>query len=1173
MGNYLDGIEDKTFMELVENDDFKRDLVRFFSGGRYNYSKEEMKERGFEGLANDFVSHMRYQSTNETTATKDLFYARDANSNELGKQAFGNLMEAYDMSAGGGTGISEGAWDYVSAFATSPTTLATVATGGLGVLSKFAGRAASAGTQMAVRKELLKKLAQTGSKEQAKKIVQSAAAKGELGKKAAAMTGGTSVAREAAKSAGLTAAMEAPVAGTMAYAQQEAREETIEGYDYTWGDVATDAAIAGVIGAGTGGLFGGMSANSRDKAFDAFIDMSEKQRVILENGRKEAAKTISKTSKEKAEKAVKKTIESLQAIDPDMVLTGEQIKELVLTGTNADQMLSSRGFSLDTVRNVSAALIDLETTVKRKKGQRISQAVATWVSKQEEGSEAVPEAFRKLKEKYALTNQELGYIWAADFSEAGRTLQQASTLKKQLSGGLDAKASPFTPVVNELRAIKQAGVPVPTEEAMEAIQKNIVAGKLEGLKDGTYWAARQLDQASIAMMTSQLGTSTANMFGTALNIGADWSDQMWKGFYRGIVKQDTEGAVNAFKGSIDYIRGMNYRNDDVVLLEYMLALDKPDDFARIFHDVSRADEALTGDTSWLLRQARKMNFINSTTDATIKRAVFYGALNRRLRDLNNPQLGSSVEEFLQSGKRIDDLPESVYDEAVNEARRITMQRGYRGDTSVFGQLANGVETWHKRVPFLMSQGVGLPFPRYVANHLEMMGDYTVGGFLSVADEADAKLFGEGFKRTEDRIARQATGLSAIALGATLAATGKSPDYETLKVGGLGEEAGGYDLKRSAGPWVFHMWLGDKIANYMNKGEEISSLDAKIGKELLDITFGTTDLGFNIEGSFIANMLLVSQDPSANNVDAMQKSLGSFISTFTYPAAVSRDVYGQLDPMAAPTPYTRDRLRGGEERLYFSNNFLTDTTRWATLQNQATRFLPDIKQLDYSSNRAVETGYDMPYYNPFNPAPINTPNPLMRQFGAAQRATPTALQKEMLRLRLDEQESYTPSRNPVEDYMTRQRLSQTLSRDFKLFYNSDEMTTMFGVPYRQLDSLERQKLALEDWVATKVKEAKSETTQYLSDLSSDPDPRIRRQFAGWIRNSFLLQTSGAYNKNRELYDVAVQDITKEDEKPLDNYMDYLKMVDLPEVDRTVEQELARMLNLMEYGKLLESGEVQ
>ena len=179
--SYVEQAEGKYFDDLLDNEEFQEDLKEFFSGGRYNYSKKQLEDTS--QLADDFAQHMRWQSTNEATAMFDLLYVQksDKEVSREGKEAFGKLMQAYDTSEGGGTGKLEGAWDYLSAFAASPSTAVTVGTFGFGAGSKIAAKAASKTSQMAVRsyanKLLREGLTKQAVKERVKKNVTKEGAK------------------------------------------------------------------------------------------------------------------------------------------------------------------------------------------------------------------------------------------------------------------------------------------------------------------------------------------------------------------------------------------------------------------------------------------------------------------------------------------------------------------------------------------------------------------------------------------------------------------------------------------------------------------------------------------------------------------------------------------------------------------------------------------------------------------------------------------------------------------------------------------------------------------------------------------------------------------------------------------------------------------------------------
>ena len=103
MAEYLNKATDGVFLDLVEDEQFRKDLVAFFTGGRYNYTEKDYNEKGAKGLAEDFVEHMRGHDWNEVTATKDLNYAKNKDVDVRGKQAFGRLIQAWDSSDKAGT--------------------------------------------------------------------------------------------------------------------------------------------------------------------------------------------------------------------------------------------------------------------------------------------------------------------------------------------------------------------------------------------------------------------------------------------------------------------------------------------------------------------------------------------------------------------------------------------------------------------------------------------------------------------------------------------------------------------------------------------------------------------------------------------------------------------------------------------------------------------------------------------------------------------------------------------------------------------------------------------------------------------------------------------------------------------------------------------------------------
>ena len=65
------------------------------------------------------------------------------------------------------------------------------------------------------------------------------------------------------------------------------------------------------------------------------------------------------------------------------------------------------------------------------------------------------------------------------------------------------------------------------------------------------------------------------------------------------------------------------------------------------------------------------------TDAVFKQGAFYGAFDRRLREINNPALGRNFSEYLQKHTELEAARSAgVVDYATDYAKRLTFQKGF-----------------------------------------------------------------------------------------------------------------------------------------------------------------------------------------------------------------------------------------------------------------------------------------------------------------------------------------------------------------------------------------------------------------------------------------------------------------------------------------------------------------
>lgn len=1128
MASYLKDIEEKDFMDLLGNEEFEQDLKNFFQGGRYNYSDEEVQDT--EQLARDFVQHMRWQETNESTAMFDLNYVKrgigydqDEVTDE-GLMSFGKLMQAYDVSDGGGTGFWGGAWDYMSAFAASPSTAATVATFGFGVGSKIAAKAAGKATQIGIRKYAQNMLQAGISKQTVKEAVKK-----------------KTVGKAAAQDAAISFAGGAALGGVGSYGRGEAREEVIEGYDYGPSDLAKDAMIDGTLDAILGGFGGAWTQSTKNKALDAIVDQADKANVRAQEvaqvaldriklARENGTSTIEINDTMSAMADIAAILRSKEAGVPldklpeDKVELGQQILNRMMN--TSDNSFIAPGLDMNAVRGIAAASIELRSKLKLAPGQRITEAVADGL----ENGTIDSNMISQLRKDFNLSAEELSYVWMAELSKAGSILAEGSRIKKAIVGEINVLSSRGASVFTGDKAL---------ETIREAQGKGLVRKGYEGLQN--------LDGMRIAFMTSQLGTTAANVVTGVGNTVVDMSDAFWKDVLNATVGvRGADGQVQRrwTNNTFSVLRGFTVNRVEAEVLGAMLLEDSPTQFTDLFYESQRIGDAVNsqGLTS---RAGRFFNTLNMATDAVFKQGAFYGAVDRRLRELNDPALGANLSEYLKIHTDLEALRSSgVLSEATDYAKRFTFQRDYKGDNSVFGKVSQGIQRFHKQAPFIVSSGLDMPFPRYISNHLEYINDYTPIGIVTGGMDTLEKLIyktgdenltlvGDTFKTGKDRVARQMTG-TMLTIGGIWAAVEKEGeiDYTKFDITGTGSET---DVGRVAGPWAANLLIGDWVYRSGALGSSLSSMGYKIpdsmptldnpmewgsqGKQnLSDVLGGMTDLGF--DPGFVGAIAESVVDGEWSE-DA-QKLAGNIVATFTYPGTIARDVAGQLNPDVAGTPFTRD-VRGGpqdsdEVSVFGERNFLGEVfTSQVTLQ-QMTRFLMDSPAFSLGQSNRNETGIDLKKYTIFNSVPLGGYNPIARQFGFNQEPPSTGIQKELNKLGINEYEVYGNKKvkNPAVDYAVRKFLALGYGEDYpslsKRFdswrseFKLDSNNPLFlGRTYDELETpQERREALVEHFINPAIAEAEAQMTGAFENMLTKDSGRKRA--AGFLRNLYVLEAA-------------------------------------------------------------------
>tara|TARA_R100000278_G_scaffold68178_1_gene54140 strand:+ start:497 stop:3841 length:3345 start_codon:yes stop_codon:yes gene_type:complete len=1065
MSTYVQKAPDSSFIDLVEDDDFKRDLVRFFSGGRYKYTKDEIKEMGFENLTKDFIEHMRAQSVNEVTATKDLNYVRNKDFSYKGKQAFGRLTQAWDNSKDAGTGFFDGLGDFAEGVVTAPSTYLGFASFGLG---KVGAKVASKGVQLAVR---------AGLKETLKKNVVK-----------------SSIARQSLKEGAIGAGTGAAVSGFQGKQQGETREELGVGPEYTAKDLIFDSTVGavaeGTFGAATGYISGFVGRGRAKKVEDVMLQRNTTFKKQAEEAAKKSLGTIKAASdaeKKQAMNIVADVEDILSAragvkgakikarLDPERVAKGRAILN-AMSDPKANPEFSS-GLSVQTMRGIAAASVDLMRELKLDtKGSdiRITEAIANKLRDGE--AQEVFTILKNVKDKYGLSKDEFSMIYLSEVSRAGQTLGFQSAIKRGAKIDMD-KASDIDVLFSK------GASSISSQDAQEISAAAVRNSRNVGLR-----FLQDLDTMRISFMTSQPATTMRNLTNVGILIGTDMVDQVNKAIYKGLTG-DASQIKTFIPNMTSVVRGLSFNNTEAKLLRQIMLEEMPEQSMRLYNQAMRLEVGMES-SGVLAKVGRFVNMANTLSDSVFKEGIFYGNLERQFRDK-----GMSMSDWLRSNTKLEDLPEGIdLNLAVDDANRLTMQRDFRGADSVLASTTRGLVNLNRKVPFLVSAAAGVPFPRYLGNHLQMVSDYApiLGEMLHRSGLT------EGAKDDATRYARQATGAMMLFAGYQIA---KDRDGE-VDYGSIKNELGAQeDLKPLLGAAMFHMYLGDQAWRKENGLPTSFDNTDQLKRDLQDVLGGIPEFSFDL-GIPVAILDAAAKQKITPD---LEKKFGDFLATFTMPGAIARDLIGQADYDQAGNPFTRELALTDDVKLDYSG---------AEMTNRALRMLPDVRSVQYLQSFNDET--DIAYYDFDNPVARGKVNPALKQITGRTAEPPlTSLQKEMSRYNLKNWQIYgsTATKSANIDLVLRERLAKSMYKDFENWKSKAPASKKYGemtydeiVASDSISNLDKANL-LEGWIRKKIRKEKEQVEALFDSFVAESPVKAR----GYIRNNYIIYSKGKEGK--------------------------------------------------------------
>jgi len=628
MSNYYtpEKMQDKKLSDLTKDRAFLSDAITFLKSDRKGYTDEEIKKKSASDVTYDILEHFRIMNTNEVSMGRDYFFVSDDNVKETDKQSYARLYSAFENAKGEGLLDNRGAkiFDYVEGVATAPSTFASVAalplTAGTGTAAIQATKAGTLEGLKAITKNLIKRGVMASTLEG------SVAASAQLGEE---------------------------------IIKQKAKKTIGEDYKVSKGNIA----LAGATGLTLGAAGYAIPARQQYKGAKRLLDTVQagdaaktaRHAASAQRAVDDLQKHASTAEGRRYIRFTKNKL--LAAIDPKLVEEGMSAKINILSKDLPDGLIG--GLDRQTIQRLGAAAVELTRTIKSynpafkpEKGMRVTEFLANAI---DQGFGV--DMFDSIAGKYGLSRRQLAAVFAAEYSEAARTLVSAKQFKTsagQVVTGKEAveAAGKFRDKLDELYDMGMSTVSGRDAQELKDAQMQI------GATRKVFRSLKNIEDTRRAFMTSQPATTMRNnIFGVAM-AGIDVLDQfnlyaIQKVTGKGNAAATREGATDILK----YLTKDQYVADALV---YSLKEDAPELMKRAFYEAAQAEAGTIRDTK-LAKLGTAVNTLNTMSDHVFKKAVVAGTVDRELK-----KQGSSLYKYLEEG-RISEISDDIINKALDDS--------------------------------------------------------------------------------------------------------------------------------------------------------------------------------------------------------------------------------------------------------------------------------------------------------------------------------------------------------------------------------------------------------------------------------------------------------------------------------------------------------------------------
>ena len=648
------------------------------------------------------------------------------------------------------------------------------------------------------------------------------------------------------------------------------------------------------------------------------------------------------------------------------------------------------------------------------------------------------DSFLGVLKAHNLSATEFGALYAAEMSQAGRTLQTAGVLSRKERQKLFEELTELDKALVTLGETTEAARNVVTQRADRGLVLN---------KAGDFF--RALNKTRIGMMTIQAATTVRNTTNGYMrnyvyaldNLGAGAFNYV-KGSYRLAVgssdKELMKGAEFAVKEGIAQLRAggqslilkdmvFGLQGIDTAILTKVFKdpkLGNSDVAKQLFRELGDIGTSVGADSGNMLKTARFLNKFNTLSDNVFKSAIFSREIDKLIKtdaaDVFKKKGINGLSDLVSSGnfRMMDD---KALAGAMEKALDFTYQTGkFRGKAGVFNSAA---DTFIQASSSQLGSAF-VPFPRYIVNqfrfvyeHAPIIGMLDIGGVLNKS-------------ATAERFGKQVTGLAM--LGAFFGMRDNLGDettgaYEYKNPFGHGT----FDARASLGPFMAYAFAADALYQI---GRPNGELEKAFGYRLHDndkvtgniktrefveaLSGGLSRAGTGLQ--FVDEIVKLATEETALDSNKFQQGLakfvGNYFSTYTVGAGMIKDAVQMVDP---------------DTRMLTDN---TDVEFLPYMLKQATRSFPMEAHSDGEGflERPPQT-------TPYKSTGIRNTMPMFRQItGLTPMEEKNDVQQELDRFRLDYFEvAPVKVQDNIANREARQNVALAIEHHLNNFINSPE----------------------------------------------------------------------------------------------------------------------------------------